>query len=312
VEASLLPSKAIRALAKQVVLTAVRREDPVCAELRKEFAVPMLNSWVVVLDGKGETLASWVGDGAGHGCKKGSVDKFPRNLVKWIRISLERTETVQELERRWRRRPQDTDLFEAFAQRLQEMHAYRKLRQHCQEAMANPTLAQTQRDEFRIRAFTAWASDYNHNLSTPKARKQFVREGEILLLELAGHPQAAGLVYALFSRGYADSFDFPAKSAQAIARLERASRQVADGTAVKERIGELAQVRQEWIESRTEALRKYTDGSPKNYFAALLGDAEAAIELCSQPGYSDFPQYREWLQEAKRKMERQRKRPSAR
>jgi hypothetical protein len=51
----------------------------------REFAIPCLNSWVIVLDGHGETLASWIGDAAGAGCNKRSVDKFPRNLVRWIR-----------------------------------------------------------------------------------------------------------------------------------------------------------------------------------------------------------------------------------
>ena len=58
-EASLLPSKVLRDLCQQVVVAVVKRDDPACATLRQEFAVPFLNSWVVVLDDKGETLASW-------------------------------------------------------------------------------------------------------------------------------------------------------------------------------------------------------------------------------------------------------------
>jgi hypothetical protein len=107
VEASLLPSKDIAALGERVTLAVVRTNDPPCAELRKEFNVPFLNSWVVVLDIKGETLASWIGDAAGAGCKQSSVGKFPSNMAALIRKSLRRTESLQELERQWRKDPRN-------------------------------------------------------------------------------------------------------------------------------------------------------------------------------------------------------------
>ena len=157
-EASLLPSKAFRALCKQAVVALARREDSECAELRTEFAIPWLNSWVVVLDAKSETLASWIGDSAGAGCNDRSADKFPGNLVKLIRQSLERPETVEELGRRWRNHPQDMELFEGLAARLEEMQAFGKLKQFCQDAAADPGLPELQRNEFRIRAFIAGAS----------------------------------------------------------------------------------------------------------------------------------------------------------
>jgi hypothetical protein len=308
----LLPSKAIRALCKQTVVAVVRRDDPGCGELRQEFDIPFLNSWVIVLDGKGETLASWMGDVAGEGCTQRAAEKFPRNLVKFIRRSLERGETVEELERRWRNRPHDTERFEGLARRLAEMHAYGRLRQLCREGAANPELSQSQRDGFRIRAFIARASDNTERLSTRTARARFVREGEMLLVELAAHPQAAGLVGALFSRGYAHTFDVPTRSAQAIARLERACRGAADATPLKERIRELAAMREEWIAVTTEALRTSGEAFARKFLAATLGDARAAIKLCSRPPYSEYPKYREWLQEARRKAEREHQRARAR
>ena len=307
-EASLLPSKGIRALCEQAVVAVVKKGDAGCAELRKEFAVPYLNSWVVVLDGKGETLAGWIGDVAGAGCKKSSVGKFPLNLVRLVRKSLERGETVEELERRWKNRRHDTELFEGLARRLAEMHAYGRLRQLCLEAAADTELSGPQRDGFRIRAFTARASDPAERLSSRKARAQFVREGERLLVELAGHPQAAGLVGALFSRGYAHTFDVPGRSAAAIARLERACRKAGDATALKERIRELAERREKWIAATRQSLQRIENASAKRFFAATLGDAHAAIKLFSRPPYSKYPEYRDWLQEAKRKAERQSKR----
>jgi hypothetical protein len=312
VEASLLPSKAIRALCKQAVVTVIKKEDPGCAELRKEFAIPYLNSWVVVLDGQGETLASWMGDTAGAGCTQRSVGKFPRNLARLIREGLERSETLEELERRWKDHPHDMERFEALAHRLEEMEAHGKLRQLCREAAANPALSDRQRDEFRIREFTARASDPSERLSTRKARARFVREGEELLVELAAHPKAAELIHALFSRAYAHTFDVPGRSARAVARLERASRKVADPTPLKERIRELADMRAQWMAVTNESLQQMEDGFVKNFIGATLGDARAAIKFCSRPPYNEIPEYQEWLREAQKKRERERKRSRVR
>jgi hypothetical protein len=308
VEASLLPSKAIRTLCKQTVVAVIRCDAPAGEELRQEFAIPWLNSWVVVLDGKGETLASWVGDSAGAGCSKGSVARFPRNLVRLIRESMERGETVEELDRRWRKRPRDMERFEAFARRLEEMHAHGKLYERCQDALALPGLSGTQRDDLRLRAFAARASDHTQRPSTRKACAAFVREGERLLVELAAHPRAGELVGELFYTGYADTFDVPSKSARAIARLERAARQLADATALKERIRELTELRQEWITRTTESLQRVADRTVRRYFAATLGDAREAIKLFSQASYRDDPKCREWLREARQKLEREQRR----
>ncbi len=311
-EASLLPSKAIRAFAKQVVLAVVKRDDTACAALRKEFAIPFLNSWVVVLDGKGETLASWVGDAAGAQCDKRSVHKFPRNLVRLARQMLKRTETLQELLRQWEGRPGDTKLFETLSRRLSEMHGYGRLRQLCEDAAKNPKLSEVQRHGFRIQAFTARASDHSEKLATRMARARFARLGEKLLVELAGHPQAGDLVDAVFYRGYAHDFDVPTRSAQALARLERACRAKADAAPLRERIRELTRVREDWIAATKESLGEIKDTHTKEYLAAALGDARAAIKLCSRRPYRDNPEYREWLREAQRKVERESKPARAR
>jgi hypothetical protein len=304
VEASLLPSKEIRDLCEHAIVVVLRRNDAACVELRKEFAVPLLSSWVVVLDGKGETLDSWVGDAAGAGCKKDSVSQFPGNLVRLIRLSLERSETIEELERRWKQHRNDTELFEALARRLGEMLAYGRLQQLCQAAAADPELVESQRDGFRIQAFVAWASDDLQRLFTQNDRARFVREGERLLVELAAHPQAADLVEALFSRGYTHCFDVPGQSAAAIARLEGASREAKDADALKQHIRKLGDVREGWMSRTKQALERIEDASTKKFFAAMLGDEQAAIDVFSQPPYSERPEYGDWLREAKRKAER--------
>jgi len=145
-------------------------------------------------------------------------------------------------------------------------------------------------------------------LVSRRARSRFVREGERLLVELATHAKSADLVTTLFYQGYAFTFDVPGRSARALARLERASRKLADGTALKERIRQLAEMREQWIAITTESLRNIDEESSRNFIAAYLGDARAAIKVCSRPPYNEDPQFREWLQEARRKRERERKR----
>jgi hypothetical protein len=301
VEASLLPSKVFRALCKQVIVAVVRRDAPECRQLRQEFAVPVLNSWVVVLNAQGEVLAGWIGDDAGAGCRQDGVQRFPGNLVRLIRMGLERTESVEELERRWREQPHDGERFEALSRRLEEMHRYETLRRLCEEAAEDSSLPPLQRDEFRIRAFLARAE-------TPfNPDRRFVQEGEKLLVELASHPRAAGLAQALFSRGFAHSFDVPGRSARAIARLERAAGKSAAPAALQDRIRELAALLEQWTTETRQFLDNNTDAEIRDYFAALLGDAEAAIKLFSRAPYKDQPQFRGWLQEARRKQQRERK-----
>jgi hypothetical protein len=299
VEASLLSSKHFEQLCKKIVVAVIKQADS--SQFRQELSIPCLNSWIVVLDGKGETLASWFGDMAGAGCNSRSADTFPRNLVKLIRKRLERQESVEALERRCKSQPADSKTFEAFAGRLAEMFAFGKLRKHCEEASRNHGLSKLLRDEFRIRAFTARASDYFGESFTEKIRAQFVHEGERLLVELAGHPKASALVDALFSRGFTQAFDVPGKTAQAISRLEKASRP-GEPTPLKERIQEFSKMREEWMAETKKSLMAISDKQAKDHIAASLGDPQAAMRLCSRPPYSELPQYQEWALDAKRKI----------
>jgi hypothetical protein len=288
-----------------VVLVAVRAEDSRCAKLRDEFSVPYLNSWVVVLDRRGETLASWIGDGARAGCTEASVGKFPGQLAKLVRESLGRSASVQELERRWRNDLGNLAAFDALAARLSEMYAFDKLRHLCQEAAADLLLPEEQRNEFRLRAFLAWSNDAHGELGTRKGRSQFLREGESLLVELAPYPKAAELSEAIFRSGCAHGFDVPAQSARVIERLEKRAQKLGEPSALRERIGGLAAIRREWIEAEEACLQdpKYAAiKSIKQFTAAQLGDAQAALELCAEPPYRDMPEYQDWARAARRKL----------
>src|SRR5262249_5034854 len=108
---------------------------------------------------------------------------------------------------------------------------------------------------------------------------------------------------ALFARGYAHVFDVPDRSGRAIERLEMAAYRAADADALKERIGQLSEVRKKWIEEMTAFMNTAGDPTSRKFIAASLGDAESAVQLFSEPPYSEIPEYRNRLQEAKAKAE---------
>jgi hypothetical protein len=302
VEASLLPSKEIAKLAKQVTLAVARINDRSCEECRKEFDIPYLNSWVVVLDSKGETLASWVGDAAGGNCRKDGVAQFPANMAALIQKSLRGTESLQELERRWRQDPANLTEFDNYSRRLQRMHAFARLQRICAAQARDPLLGDEQRNDFRIREYLARGRAHNRDLHTEKGRARFAREGERLLVELTAHPRAAELPSALFGTVYAHGFDVPTRTAEAIARLEQAACELPRPAKLNVRIRQLRRLATDWTKETKEYLRKADTGSQKLFLAASLGDAQAAIEFFSQPGYQDVPDYRERVRAAKRKL----------
>lgn len=298
-------------MARDVIVALVHHDAPDGAALREEFGVRFGNSWVVVLDGKGEALAGWMGDWAGGDCDDNSTGAFARNFVVKVRTSLEQTDSVQELERRWQSAPADMAALDALTTRLSEMDAQDKIRQLCEAAAANGRLPRHVRDELRIRAFRARANVWEHT-TDPEAQARFMRDGETLLAEVAAHLRAAELVGALFHSGYTRGFDVPARSARGIARLRRVARKAADPALLLERVRELAQMRRSWIEHMTEAVRTQEHAYSRDWLAAQLGDPRAAIRLFGRPEYKGVPEYEEWLQEARRKKERQRRQRTTR
>jgi hypothetical protein len=302
VEASLLPSKEIAALARRVTLAVVRTTDPHCAELRKEFGVPCGNSWVVVLDARGEILGSWMGDFAGTGCREDAAATFPRNLARMIRKSLKVTESLEELERRWQKEVGNLSEFDKYAWRLEEMQRFEKLREICRVQAGNPRLKADTRKDFRIREFLARGSTWSGDLQTEKGRERFARDGEKLLLKLADHPKSAALPAALFGMVYAHGFDVPSRSAEAIDRLTKAAAKHPHRVALKERIGQLEKTAEDWVKEMKKYLSQAEGGMQEQFIAASLGDAQAAIDLYSQPGFADVPEYRQRVREAKRKL----------
>ncbi len=301
-EASLLPSKEIAKLAKKIIVALARRTDPSCMECRNEFDIPYFNSWIVVLDARGETLASWMGDAAGGECREDAAAKFPTNMVALIHQSLDVDETLQELERRWSRDPANLTEFENYSRRLQQMHAFATLQRICKSQARNPQLKEEQRNEFRIREYLARGSAHGRDLHTEKGRVRFAREGERLLAELAAHPRAADLPNALFGTVYAHGFDVPTRTAEAVARLEEVAHELPHPRWLNQRVRQLRRIARDWTKAMKQYLRTADNDTQRQFLSASLGDAQAAIELFSQPGYKEVAEYRERARAAKRKL----------
>ena len=122
-----------------------------------------------------------------------------------------------------------------------------------------------------------------------KGRARFAAEGDKLLVELANHPRSADLPHALFGTAYAHSFDVPARSAEAIARLQEIARRLVNCSHLSQRIRQLGRIRKDWIKQMKEFLKRADGSISKQFVAASLGNAQAAIELFSDPGYKEIP-----------------------
>lgn len=302
-EASLLPSERIRALAEKAVLIAVKKADPACEALRKEFDARAA-SWVVVLDPRGELLDSWMADGDGALKNKDSAERFPGMLADRVEESLRRKESLQDLERRWEKDAKAEAGFEALASRLEEMSADGRLRGLCEKVAALPDLPADRRSGALLRGFIARSREYGA-LGTAEAQAKFVQEGERLIADHAAHPRATGALNALFQAGYAGKFDVPARGATGIAHLETLTQGLKDAGPLRGRIAELRELLKKEIE-KLQAARTAARGNEGSeaWYAGALGDAETTIRVFSKPPFNTSAYYQDWVQEAREKVQR--------
>jgi hypothetical protein len=292
----------MKSLCGKVSIVALRRADPACAELRREFGIPYLNSCVVVLDAQGELLACWMGDRAGQGCTKESCDKFPGQFVAKIEESLQRAETREALIRRLRKSPDDAAVFEALEARITESGDYETLRKTCEAIASDEATGKDTRESMSLRAMIARSKD--RTSYTPDGRRAFAKDAEKLLSQVADHALASALVQALFVTGYTGlQFDVPAKSQAGIDRLKAMLKDHRDPLPLKAKIEELQHVRTQWIDKTRETRERVSKNEySRVYYGAMLGEVENTIRFFSQDKYSKNAFYSEWVREAKAKL----------
>lgn len=296
----MLPSARLTGLAEKAVLVAVRKADPACDALRREFDA-RATSWVIVLDPRGELLDSRMADGTGALKNKETIDRFPDQFADRVEQGLQRKESLQDLERRWAKDPKEESGFEALAARLEDQSAYARVRDLCEKVAALPDLPADRRAGALLRGYAARPREYGV-LGTPEADSKFVQDGERLIADHASHPLASRALEALFA-GYSGKFDVPARSAAGIARLEAVARELKDPGPLRGRIEELSRLRGKEIET-LETSRAAAKGNEASqaWYACALGDAETTIRVYSMPPYDKSAYYRRWVQEAREKL----------
>lgn len=299
----MLPSERLARLAGKAVVVAVRKSDPEAEALRREFDA-RATAWLVVLDPRGELLDGGPADRSGAFKKKETAAAFAGPFFDRAEAALKRTESLQDLERRWDRDPGAEAAFEALAARLEELGSYTRLRERCERTALLPGLSPDRRADALLRAFAAKPREFNPSTGTPEGRARFAEEGERLVAAHAARPACARAVEALFLGGYSGGFDLPGRSAAGIARLEAAARTQADPAALRGRIEELSRLRDGEI-VKLRAAREAAKGNEasEGWCAAVLGDAEAVLRIFTKPEYAKSATYRSWVDEARKKLE---------
>lgn len=255
-----------------------------------------------------------MGDTAGAGCNKDSCDKFGGMLVSKIEKSLERTESLQDLERRAEKDPADDKIFETLAGRLEEMYNYKKLVSICEKIGSNKELKEDVRNTARIRGYLYGGRDWSR-LKTDEDRAKFADDGIQLISDLSDHPKAESLVQTLFNSGYQQRFDVPTKSQAGLEKLQKIAESSEKSDSLKKLIAKFSNIRTEWIKRTEESLKKYREQEKAHevtlaYFSALLGDPKPVIDVFSKKTYEKNALYQGWLKEAKEKMEKEGKKDS--
>lgn len=146
-EASLLSSKEFGALNGAAACGAACKGDPEGEKLKLEFDLPDGGQpWVLLLDGRGETLDCAVADQHVAVCNEAAIRNFNASFTERIRKALAAGETWQGLERRWREAPDDLHRFETCAKRLETCRAFKRLETYCAGAARDAGLAEPARE----------------------------------------------------------------------------------------------------------------------------------------------------------------------
>jgi hypothetical protein len=300
VEASLLPAKSIRALCDKVTVAAVQISH--AKALRREFDIHWLNCQIVILNGEGETLDSFIADGAGHGCTKDSKDKFPDLLEKAIQNGLLRRESIQSFLRTWQSDP-TTTRFDAVVSRLQCCGMYKTLKETCDSAAKDKSLPSELRQKAEIQAFLAQSRSIGRLKGC-----EFLNAGEALLTKYPNHPLAGSVTSTMFYRGIANAFDVSAKTEACVDRLRTATVNGASKLALAKHIETMKSQCKQVID-RLKQVEKELENRKlphahamwiRIFRAAQLGDAKTLIELLPKSPYKKH--CAEWLREAKEKL----------
>ncbi len=248
--------------------------DAAAAAFCKEFGVEPGAAWVVVLDGKGETLASAAA---------------PKQLGDALDGWLKRTASLQALERSWKKDPKKRDEYLA---RLDEAGAWEKSVPIWEGIANDPATPAADRDTARIRAFLAKRASHG------EAWHALVKSGEALAVEFADHAlgkEILAKLHGLMTLG----FDIPSKILASNARMAAAASEAGKAAPA---------MKVEWTGTQrilgtvgTGGVKTQKSELDDAVAAAQRGDAAKTIAFFSKPPYDKDPQYAWWVEEARAK-----------
>jgi hypothetical protein len=302
VEAALQPSADIAALGGKAVLAVSRSEETASSGLGREFAVIGLYAWIVVLDVKGETLASYMADSTGLPCAEEAKPLFPGRVAERIAKALEIKASLQALERAWRENPADAAALEALARSYSGCTKPRAFAALCESELANAKPDAPTKNLLRLYRFLAKVDPmYAFGGGDPERKDAVRAEAEGLLFELPEHAKAPDVEAALFetySGGV--TFDVPGKIAAVAAKLRARAKDAPNAAGVDRRAKSLEDRATRWKQdTQEEAAKKGHDV----FIDVRLGDAKRTIEQFGGDEQSRN-YYKELLDEAHAKLER--------
>ncbi|MFC1587071.1 hypothetical protein ACFL54_02070 [Planctomycetota bacterium] len=290
-ENSLLSNQDFRNFCKKHFIAFIPRRHKEQLALSREFNINVGNSWLIVLDGKGETLCSMIGDSLGPRTDRNDASKFPPSAIKTIEILLKRKDSLQALERKALSDPNDIDTFSKFRQRLGECDNHRKSAEFCNSVLQNPDLEDAKREfyEFHYIDSSAWNIFDEKDPYSRQLHLNIAVKAEQFLVAYPHSENCEKIVSLMFRYIYFGVFDVPGFSAEGIARLKEhaASLQGEDQVALNKHIAEIEKAREVRIKRLRQTYEECKNDKNANktnigYYAALLGEIEDTVRYLNK------------------------------
>jgi len=295
----LLPTREYKEFSKRQTVVATRTNTADAESLRSEFSLPNFNVWMIVLNEKGETLDLFCPDNDSE-CNETSKFLFAGNVVARLDKALKESLSIQELERRWRAKPEDAAAFEGLAEKLDRIQQRRRLSKICADALKQPSLPIAAKTMIECQAFLAEARDFVYDGEAGK--DALTRRGETLLVKHPDHALATKVQAALTAL-LKEGFDVPARWNASVFRMEQACAN--PSAAQKTRMLSFKKERDEFL-TVLESARKTPEIAANEpallWYSSLLGDAKTTVRLLEKPEFRDNPQYAAILRQAKAKL----------
>jgi hypothetical protein len=305
VEKSLLTSLRIHELCAKVPVAVTYSQEGADPVIRELLGLGMLNPWIVIYDPKGELLGSRCAqpnNGVVYQAKE-----FPDVLTRMIEEILARPQSVEELERQWKTGVPSEATLETLMDRLTEMRSYGKLVEVSEGIIREDTRSTHLRDLGRYYSYIGKVCGVS-----PPEQQEFgfhqrnAELGERLLLAMKDPAVMEKHAELLWAWGYQSEFDFPAKTREAVKRME----QEIAGRPGEENSRMAIDMFSRSCVKRTETIQKDLEKLPVGWdhpqaferasCCAWLGMAKETVEYFS--AHPHVPPCDRWLNEAREKL----------